>query len=73
MAKTHGIELNQIKSIYWKEYSNKSNQKKRDINHIPINNCTLRARYGLSNRVESNRKIYQLIKSIKFHINDITR
>ena len=44
---------------------------KRDINDIPINNCA-RARYGVWNRIESNRKIYRLIESIKFYINDIT-
>ena len=45
--------------------------KYRDINDNPINNCALRARYGVSNRIASNQKIYQLIESIKFHINDI--
>ena len=45
--------------------------KKRDISDIPTNNCALRARYGVSNQIESNRNIYQLIESIKFHINDI--
>ena len=34
---------------------------------------TLRARYGVSNRIASNRKKDQLIESIKFHVNDITR
>ena len=47
--------------------------EKRDINDMPTTNCALRARYGVSNRIESNRIIYQLIESIKFHINDITR
>ena len=44
-----------------------SNQNKGISNDIPINNCALQACYGIS-----NRKIYQLIESIKFHINDIT-
>ena len=48
-------------------------EKKRDFNDIPINNCALGACYGVSNRIVSNRNIYQLIESIKFHINDITR
>ena len=53
-------------------YRTESNKKKRDINDIPINNCALWACYGVSNWVKSNRKIYQLIESIKDHINDIT-
>ena len=48
-------------------------EKKGDINDIPINNCALQACFGISNRIESIRKIYQLIESIKFHINDITK
>ena len=48
-------------------------EKKRDFNDIPTNNYALQACYSISNQIESNRKIYQLIKSIKFHINDITR
>ena len=67
MAKTQGIEPNQIELIDWKEYSNLNQAAKRDISDIPINNCALRAHYGVS-----NRKIYQLIESIKFHIIDIT-
>ena len=46
--------------------------KKGDINDIPMKNFALRACYGISNRIASNQKIYQLIESIKFHINDIT-
>ena len=72
MAKKQGIKLNQIELIYRKEYSNESNRKKRDINDIPINNCALGVCYGVPNRIISNRKIYQLIESIEFHINDIT-
>ena len=47
-------------------------ERKRDFKDIPINNCALRAHYGVMNRIVSNRNIYQLIESIKFHINDIT-
>ena len=47
-------------------------ERKRDINDIPINNCALRACYGVWNRIEPSQNIYQLIKSIKFNINDIT-
>ena len=52
--------------------SNWIKSKKRDIKDIPICNCALWGRYGISNRVESNWKVYQLIALIKFHINDIT-
>ena len=48
-------------------------EKKGDINYILLHNCALRALYGVSNRIEPNRNIYQLIELIKFHINDITR
>ena len=44
----------------------------KGISMTSINKCALRAHYGVSNRIESNRKIYQFIESIKFHINDIT-
>ena len=47
-------------------------ERKRDINDIPIINCALRARYGVSNSIEPNRNVYQLIESIKLHNNDIT-
>ena len=69
MAKTRSEVSNQYigKSIAINQIENK-----RDINDIPINNRALRAHYGVSNRIESNRKIHQLIESIKFHINDIT-
>ena len=50
----------------------KKQRQKRDINDIPMNICAIRACYGKSNRIEANRKINQLIESIKFHINDIT-
>ena len=43
------------------------------LSNYKVINCAQRARYGLSNRIESYRKIYRLIESIKFHINDITR
>ena len=60
---------NRIESIYQKEYSNYLKRKKRDINDIPINNCALRACYGISKRIESKNIS---IESIKFHFNDIT-
>ena len=62
--------------IYWKEWCTllrhmaitiNQIERKRDFNDIPINICALRARYGVSNRIVSNRNIYQLIESIKFH------
>ena len=75
---------------YWKEWCTllrhmaiaiNQIERKRDIIDIPINNCALRARYGVSNRTESKYiSINQIDKisyqwhhsSIKFHINDIT-
>ena len=50
-------------------------ERKRDINDIPINNSSLSSVtvYQIeSNRIEPNQNMYQLIESIKFHINDIT-
>ena len=63
---TQVIELNRIQSIYIGKSIAINQIEKRDISDIPTNNCALRARYGVS-----NRNIYQLIESIKFHINDI--
>ena len=61
--------LNQIKSnrCIGKSIAINQIEKKRNINDILINNCARQAHYGVSNRI-----IYQLIESIKFHINDIT-
>ena len=53
MAKTQGSELNRyIKKII---AINQIEKKKvcQSVNDIPINNCALRARYGVSNRIES--------------------
>ena len=62
------IELNRyiVKSIAINQI------EKRDINYIPIDSCALRACYSVSNRIESNKKICQLIESIKFHTNNIS-
>ena len=73
MAMTQVIELNRIQSIYIGKSIAINQIEKRDISDIPTNNCALRACYSVSNRIESNRNIYQLIESIKFHINDIPR
>ena len=69
---TQVIELNRIQLIYIGKSIVINQIKKRDISDIPTNNGLIRARYGVSNQIESNRNIYQLIESIKFHINDIT-
>ena len=42
------------------------------LSNYKVINCAQRARYGVPNRIELYRKIYWLIESIKFHINDIT-
>ena len=69
---TQVFKLNPNQSIYIRKSIAINQIEKRDISDIPTKNCALRARYGVSNRIESNRNIYQLIESIKFHINDIT-
>ena len=69
---TQVFKLNPNQSIYIRKSIAINQIEKRDISDIPTKNCALRARYGVSNRIKSNRNIYQLIESIKFHINDIT-
>ena len=50
---TQVIELNRIQSIYIGKSIAINQIEKRDISDIPTNNCALRARYGVSNRIES--------------------
>ena len=40
--------------------------KKEDINDCPINNCALRARYGISNRIESKNISINRIDKISY-------
>ena len=62
---TQVIKLNRIQSMYIeKSIAINQIEIKRDISDIPTNNCALRARYGVSNRIESNRNIYISINRI---------
>ena len=47
------FELNPNQSIYIRKSIAINQIEKRDISDIPTKNCALRARYGVSNRIES--------------------